>query len=88
MRYVAGTNIPGYMPDSEPAEFETFEEARSYIIDMILMDSECAETDEQAEELEAFAKEVEERTSEFAGICLDRVYWVHREEVFQKMRFA
>lgn len=31
--WVAGWNMPGYMPDSEPARFETFEDARDYIAD-------------------------------------------------------
>jgi len=88
MRYVAGTNMPGYLPDSEPVEFETFAEAKAYIVAEILRNAEYAETDEQAAKLEAFAKEVEEQTSEFAGICLDRAYWVSREEIFRRMRFA
>jgi hypothetical protein len=29
----AGWNMPGYMPDSEPAGFATFEDARDYLID-------------------------------------------------------
>jgi hypothetical protein len=29
---VAGWNMPGYMPDSEPAECESFDEARAYIV--------------------------------------------------------
>ena len=66
MRYVAGTNMPGYLPDSEPVEFETFAEAKAYIVAEILRNAEYAETDEQAAKLEAFAKEVEEQTSEFA----------------------
>lgn len=30
-KYVAGFNMPGYMPDSEPSEFDTAEEALDYI---------------------------------------------------------
>lgn len=29
--YVAGWNMPGYMPDSEPARFQTWEDAAEYI---------------------------------------------------------
>lgn len=32
-RFVAGWNMPGYMPDSEPAEFDNAEDARAYIAD-------------------------------------------------------
>lgn len=30
--WCAGWNMPGYMPDSEPCGFETFDEARDYIV--------------------------------------------------------
>ena len=30
---LAGWNMPGYMPDNEPADFETFEQARGYIVE-------------------------------------------------------
>lgn len=33
MKYVACWNMPGYLPEAEPAEFETFDEAKRYIID-------------------------------------------------------
>lgn len=33
--WIAGYNMPGYMPDNEPAEFETFDEAKRYIIGMM-----------------------------------------------------
>lgn len=32
-RYVAGWNMPGYMPDSEPTEFDDEDDARAYIAD-------------------------------------------------------
>lgn len=32
-RWVAGWNMPGYMPDSEPAEFDDFDDAKDYIAD-------------------------------------------------------
>jgi hypothetical protein len=49
----AGLNMPGYMPDSEPASFETWEEARDYIVEEIERDAdqraECAEEGQEAE---------------------------------------
>lgn len=48
-RWVAGWNMPGYMPDSKPAEFDNFEDARDYIVD---------EIDEEADSAEEAASEV------------------------------
>lgn len=31
--WIAGYNMPGYLPEMEPAAFETFDEARRFIID-------------------------------------------------------
>ena len=36
----AGTNDPGYLPDSEPAGFATWDEARRYIIEEMLLDAD------------------------------------------------
>lgn len=33
--WVAGYNMPGYMPDNEPAEFDSFDEAKAHIIFMM-----------------------------------------------------
>jgi len=44
-RYVAGFNMPGYLPDSEPAEFDNAEDARAYIAEEMRNTAEC--TDEQ-----------------------------------------
>jgi hypothetical protein len=32
-KIVAGWNMPGYMPESEPTECESFEQARDYIVE-------------------------------------------------------
>lgn len=34
--YIAGWNMPGYLPEMEPATFETFDEAKRFIIDGML----------------------------------------------------
>lgn len=34
-RWIAGYNMPGYLPDNEPAEFGTFDEAKRYIIGLM-----------------------------------------------------
>lgn len=35
-RFVAGYNMPGYMPDAEPCEFDNHEEAKEYIMDLLM----------------------------------------------------
>ena len=35
MRFVAGCNMPGYLPDAEPYLFDTSEEAMAYIRDLM-----------------------------------------------------
>lgn len=74
--WVAGTNQPGYMPDSDPAEFETFDEAKRFIIGEMKYDEENAEREEVAEGLAALAEEVNLESSEFSYIINNRVYWV------------
>ena len=79
--YIAGTNMPGYMPDSEPFAHDSFDDAKRDIIDRILRDAEEAETEEQAEELTAFAEDVNLQSDEFSGICCNRCYWAMTEGV-------
>lgn len=35
MGFTAGWNMPGYSPESEPSEFDTFAEARTYLVDEV-----------------------------------------------------
>lgn len=65
--YVAGWNIPGYMPESEPVEFDTFEEARDYIVSEIENDEECADV---------HVTEAQEQTEPFEVYTREYVYWV------------
>lgn len=54
----AGWNMPGYMPDSEPAGFETFEDAQAYIIDEIKRAEDAAESEDAATDLCHAAEDV------------------------------
>ncbi len=47
-RYVAGWNMPGYLPESEPETFSEFDDAKAYIIDTLksFEDDEGAAGDE------------------------------------------
>lgn len=45
LRFVAGWNMPGYMPDSEPASFDNAENARIYIADEMESEADNIESD-------------------------------------------
>lgn len=51
--YAAGWNMPGYMPDSEPARFQSFEEAAAYIAEEMARDAEEDPEAEHVANLEA-----------------------------------
>lgn len=35
MTWMAGWNMPGYLPETDPVEFDTWEDARSYIAETL-----------------------------------------------------
>jgi hypothetical protein len=45
--WVAGWNMPGYMPDSEPSAFDTCDEARDYIAEQL---QRCADDEDDTSE--------------------------------------
>lgn len=85
----AGWNMPGYMPDNEPADFESFEDAREYIADEIereadqideareMVDTEDGSDDAaEAQALRDAAKEIRDGDGEL-GITLGQYhYWI------------
>lgn len=75
-KYVSGTNMPGYMPDAEPSEHDTFDEAKRAIIWCLKHEEECQDTEEESETIVAFAEEVNLQGDEFSAQCLGMVYWV------------
>lgn len=77
--YIAGTNIPGFMPDNKPFECETFDEAKRYIISVIKAEEDDAGTEDEATMLCHYAEEVNLQSGEFSGLCLGKCYWVHFE---------
>lgn len=79
--YSAGTNMPGYMPDSDPAMFLDFDDAKQYIIDQIKKDEDQAaeELNEAlAEELCHTAEDVNLQSAEFSVTIGNRAYWVSK----------
>lgn len=77
--YVAGWNQPGYLPDDEVAEFDTFDEAKRYIIGEIEYMSEDAETEEDSETYSSIAEDVNLESGPFSIMVGDWAFWVARE---------
>ena len=76
-RFVAGWNMPGYMPESEPAEFADADDAKSYIVESIKNAEDSAENEEHAEALAGFAEDINLENDEFSVHGPDGfVYWV------------
>ncbi len=81
-RFVAGFNMPGYMPDSEPVEFDDAEDAKRSIIESIKHAEECAESEELAESLSAFAEDVNLEGDEFSIQGPDGlIYWLKEDGI-------
>lgn len=63
-KFVAGHNVPGYLPDCEPMECETFDEAKRALIEEMLHEADIAgqcetpEGDNRADELAGAAEDV------------------------------
>ena len=79
--YVAGYNLPGYMPDADPCVFETQDEAKHYILSALKWAEETAETEREAETICAFAEDVSLQRGEFSAQCGAWVYWVTSDHV-------
>lgn len=70
--FVAGWNMPGYMPDGEPGGFDTFAEAKAYIIDELKQAEDDAGErgdEEAAEEYCHTAEDVNLKSSPFEIIA-------------------
>lgn len=50
MRFIAGFNMPGYLPESEPEECDTLEEAREALACELVDRADAAESEAQARE--------------------------------------
>ena len=80
-RWVAGWNMPGYLPDNTPEEFGNAEDAKQYIIDAVKRAEDETDNENEAETLCAFAEDVNLQVDEFSGQCLKYVYWVCEDGV-------
>ena len=88
-KYVAGWNMPGYMPDSEPAEFDNADDARAYIAEEMRSHAEEIEgvDDEECEKIAALNEAAdalenliaEEYGAEYGNTIAGRHYWISYE---------
>ena len=81
--WVAGVNLPGYMPDMEPSAFETFEDARDFLVWLLeeevnfLADNEAC--DDEIDEIDQAACIVSHlKEDEFSAIIGRYSYWIMR----------
>jgi len=72
--FAAGWNMPGYMPDNEPACFETFEEVQSYLAEEIKRHAEESETPES--DIEPTLEMLDESEEEFGETVGNYHYWI------------
>lgn len=79
--YVAGYNMPGYMPDAEPALFLDHALAIEYLTDEIRNAGENTEDEEKAAESEKLANEIDASARDGQDLQANfdgYVYWLRR----------
>lgn len=84
--FVAGFNMCGFMPDSEPCFFNSFDDAKTYIIDELKEREENEEENGNEETAENYchcAESVNLETAEFSVIINHSCFWV-KENHFSK----
>ncbi len=77
--YIAGWNMPGYLPDNEPAHFDTFEEAKQYIIDELMAYADEEDADEPTtlgNEIDNVAQDVNLESRPFTVYAGKFAWWV------------
>lgn len=88
--WVAGWNMPGYMPDSTPAVFTDFDTAKAYIVEELeryaedVMQGDDAEDDFSPQKQDQSRVEdgkawVEAQKGEFSGIIGAYCFWAKKE---------
>lgn len=78
-RFVAGWNMPAYMPDSEPASFDNFDDAKRYIIDELRYAADLDDNEDVATELCHAAEEVNLESSDFGITVAGYHFWVTQD---------
>jgi hypothetical protein len=82
MNYTAGYNLPGCLPEMEPQRFDTFDEAKRFVIRELKQGEDTAENEDEAERFCHTAEDVNLESGPFAiGPMPDGyVYWVEESE--------
>ena len=84
-RFVAGWNMSGYMPDSEPADFDDVDDARSYLADEMRRFADLAMGDEESQreaaDLRTAADDRAAGTGEYGQTIAGYHYWVTQDGV-------
>lgn len=76
--YIAGFNQPGYLPESDPEEFDSFKDARDYLVQEMRLALEADDENEIDDgNVEDFAAELYAETGPFSALGPDGyAYWV------------
>jgi len=77
--YIAGWNMPGYLTESEPAEFDSLEDARAYLINELqFVEDQAAEhcDEDRAETASHAMQDVNLMGAGDSVECLGLVYWI------------
>ena len=84
MKYVAGWNMPGYLPEMDVADFDTFDEAKQFIIDELLEQADqsgALDENDLADDFDEAAQDTNLETRPFSVGPLDQyLYWVDERE--------
>lgn len=78
-RFMAGCNMAGFMPDSEPAAFDDFDDAKRYVIGLMKDEEENTTSEEAAEDLSALAEDTNLESYPFRVTCQGMAFWVTRD---------
>lgn len=82
--YAVGHNVAGYMPECDVVVFESFDDAKRYLIDEMLRAADYAETETIAEDLTNSAEDVNLWSSpDFVYVemidsphCIPTAWWI------------
>ena len=83
-RYVAGYNMPGYLPDSDPAGFDSADDARSYLADEMRCFADQAADDEESQREAAELREAADaldasKGTEYGQTIAGYHYWITQD---------
>lgn len=76
--FVAGWNLPGYLPEMEPAFFSEFDDAKRFILNELgdLADDVGIDDDDKASEIDALREELNLESGPFCASVEGLAYWV------------